>query len=132
LRLFIEEKKFLLESLLQDPAPLRRKESVIGANITWRITEGVDSARDYVSGQNIAWDLVLFRVPVYVVCPGVEVQVRHNKYVEVSDWLIPVFGTNRQVLKSIYAAYQPFPDLDIIFGGLKKLEKGKYLLQINN
>jgi hypothetical protein len=133
LQSFINYKKYLLETLLQDTAPLRRKEGVIGVNITWRITEGVDSARDYVTGQEIAWDLELFSVPLYVVCPGgMEVEVRHGleeEYVELSDSRIRVSGTRREVFESIQDVYKPYPDLDMLFEGLTRIGEGVYLLK---
>jgi hypothetical protein len=131
LKLSFEKENRLLERLLEAPAPLHYKKGVIGGNISWRITESVDSAQDYITRQKVDWNELQFRVPVMLCCPGVEFEVQwglENISVEVSDWQIPVFGTNRQVFESIYAAYKPFPDLDLVFEGLQEQSSGQYLL----
>jgi rubredoxin len=111
LQLLFENQKLLLKRLLLAPAPVHCGENkdgkyIVGTNIEWNVTKRVDSACDTVTGQEIDLEKELFPDVVKVYCPDMEDRPDYSLEDLDVKWCIPVCGTTRDVLMSIYALYQ--------------------------
>jgi hypothetical protein len=123
--------------LLDAPAPLRRKNGVIGTNVTWTINKSVETARNDITGQGMDWDSRLFHDPVVITCPSVDVQVGYGSkksFVEVREWCMPVRVSMSQVFESIHWIHKSLlgRNQERVYKGLKEIREGQYLLQLGS
>jgi hypothetical protein len=111
LQSLFEKEKLLLKRLLSAPAPVhcgkdKDGQDIVGTNIEWNVKRRVESACDDVTGLEIDLEKKLFPDVVKVYCPDVEDRLDYSPEDLDVKWCIPVCGTTRDVLMSIYALYQ--------------------------